>query len=53
MSCFESLKDFDVDFKDILESNSQYKLVFEAFGRVLEDLLYRSLKKVPHHVINN
>ena len=40
MTCFDSLKDYDIDFKDMKASNPQYDLVFEQLGRVLEDLLY-------------
>ena len=43
MSCFDSLKDFEVDFKDLRESNPQYAIVLDVFGQVFEDLLYGSL----------
>lgn len=40
METFDTLKDFDVDFRDMRESNSQYDVIFETFAKVFEDLLY-------------
>ena len=45
MECFDAIKDFDIDFKDIKESNSQYCGIFETFGKVFEDLLYKKFEK--------
>ena len=45
MSVFDAIKDFEIDFRDIKESNSQYDNVFSSFGKVLDDLLYRNYEQ--------
>ena len=46
METFDTLKDFDVDFRDMRESNSQYDVIFETFAKVFEDLLYQEFENI-------
>ena len=43
METFDALKDFELDFLDMQESNPQYDQVFSKFGLVFKDLLYRKI----------